>query len=236
MLVGIAAASPGAAQPVQVDLELVLAVDISGSMDRDEQMLQRAGYVAAFRDKSVVDAMLDGPSGRIAVTYLEWANQFSQQQLIPWTVIQSPADAEAVAAALEAAPYSTYHGTSISGALLTASQLIDSAGYHAAKRVIDVSGDGANNNGPELSPVRAATMEKGIVINGLPIVLHAGRSFYDEDIDLEAYYRENVIAGPGSFVIAVREPGMFSSSIRSKMIQEVAGAERAEKLALGTTY
>ena len=206
-----------------VDVELVLAVDISGSMDYEEQLIQREGYVTAFRDDAVVSAMTSGYHRRIVVTYLEWANEFTQNQAVPWTVIDSPETARAFADAVEDHPLNTARGTSISGALLAAAELIEGNAYEGVKRVIDISGDGSNRNGPPVRPVRDQVAEQGIIINGLPLSLRpSGQRF--GPIDLDAYYRENVIAGPGSFVLSVDDFDTLGSSIRSKLILEIADA------------
>jgi hypothetical protein len=228
---GVALAGEVRAQTTEVDLELVLAVDVSRSMDLQEQAIQRAGYVAAFRDEDVVGAMLSGYRGRVAITYMEWANEYTQFQVIPWTLIETREQALAVADALEAAPISAFRGTSISGALAAAAGLIEDNAYDGAKRVIDISGDGSNRDGPALEPIRAAVGESGIIVNGLPLILDPSGGGYYERIDLEAYYRENVITGPGAFVIPVRDVETLASSIRSKLILEIAQATGARELA-----
>lgn len=215
-------ASPAAAQSVPVDVELVLAVDISGSMDFEEQSVQREGYVAAFRDDAVISALLGGYHRRVAVTYMEWANEFTQHQTVPWTLIESVDDAHAFADAIAATPLNTARGTSISGALDRAAELLELNDYAGVKRVIDISGDGSNRDGPPVGPVRDAIAAEGVIINGLPLMLRpSGRRF--QTADLEVYYEENVIAGSGSFVIAVRDLETLAGSIRSKLILEIAG-------------
>jgi hypothetical protein len=243
-----AAAGPAAlAQdaPVRepVDLELVLAVDISGSMDRGEQQIQREGYVEAFRDPNVVGALLGGYHGRVAVTYMEWGNEFSQFDTVPWTLIDSEEDAEAFAAAMEASPLFTVRGTSLSGALEGAARRINSNDYEGIRRVIDVSGDGSNRDGPPLEPVRAAVEASGIVVNGLPLMLRPGvggpGGWGYERVDLEVYFRENVIAGSGAFVIPVRGLDALKDSIRQKLILEIAGLtppEPVEQAALDSGW
>lgn len=218
-------APPGAAQePVEVDVELVLAVDVSWSMDIGEQEIQRQGYAAAFRDEELIRAMTGGYHRQIAVTYLEWASEYAQRQTVPWTLIDSPEDAEAFARAIEDAPLGTARGTSISGALRTAAQLIEENEYAGVKRVIDVSGDGQNISGPPVTPIRDYVAQMGIIINGLPLML---RPF--EQGDLGAYYEQNVIAGAGAFVIRVEDVETLASSIRSKLILEIAGDPLTEK-------
>lgn len=212
------------AQAVPVDLELVLAVDISRSMDPDEQALQRAGYVAAFRDREVLRAIASGPHGRIAVTYLEWAGMGLQRVVLPWTLVDGPAAGERVAAALADAPYDARRRTSISDALLFSAAQFPNSGFAGARRVIDISGDGPNNSGLPVLEVRRQVLDQGIVINGLPIMLkqYGGSGFFDV-ADLDLYYEDCVIGGFGAFIVTVTDPGEFVGAIRRKLIIEIAG-------------
>jgi hypothetical protein len=232
----VLAAPPAVAQELSpVDLELVLAVDVSRSMDYDEQIIQRDGYVAAFRDERVVRALTGGYRGAVAVTYLAWANEYAQEQTVPWTLIESAEDAEAFAALIDAAPLFSMRGTSISGALRAAADLINTNEYEGMRRVIDISGDGSNRDGPPLRPIRDAIVASGITINGLPLILRPSGGFGGgfgggrggrygfEEVDLEAYYREEVIGGPGAFVLPVRDVSELPGSIRQKLILEIAG-------------
>jgi hypothetical protein len=203
---------------IEVDVELVLAVDASLSMDIEEQLIQRRGYAAAFRDEGLIAAMTGGYHGKIAVTYFEWASEYQQRQTVPWTVIETAGDAHAFATAIDDAPLGTARGTSISAALRSSALLIEGNEYAGVKRVIDISGDGQNISGPAVTPIRDAVGELGIVINGLPLLI---RPF--EDGDLAAYYRQNVVIGLGSFVIPVENTDEIASSIRSKLILEIAG-------------
>jgi hypothetical protein len=214
-------ASPGRAE-TRVDLELILAVDISLSMDLDELRLQRSGYTAALRDPIVQRAMLDGPHGRIAVTYFEWAGAGVQYVIAPWSLLDSPAAINALADTVEAAPTSRERRTSISGALDYAWGLFEKSPFRADRRVIDVSGDGPNNHGRTVTASRDALVERGVIINGLPIVLKRGSTLFDLE-RLDEYYEDCVIGGPGAFVIAVRERDEFAPAIRRKLLLEVAG-------------
>jgi hypothetical protein len=216
-------ALPAAAQ-IPVDLELVLAVDVSLSMDIDEQRLQRDGYVAAFRDGEVHKAIGSGGQGRIAVTYLEWAGPAVQQVVVPWTVIDGPEAARAFAARLEALPISRARMTSISAALDFSARLFESSGAKGLRRVIDVSGDGPNNAGPPVTLIRDEIIAKGIVINGLPIVMKLASGPFDL-ADLDRYYVDCVIGGTGAFMIPVRTPGEFGSATRRKLLLEIAALE-----------
>jgi hypothetical protein len=236
----VLAAAPAAGQElaaperIPVDLELVLAVDVSRSMDYDEQRVQRDGYVAAFRDERVVRSLIGGYHGRVVVTYVEWANEYTQRQTVPWMLIESEDDAFAFAAAMNAAPLVAYRGTSISGALRASADLINANEYEGLRRVIDISGDGSNRDGPEVGPIRDAIGASGITINGLPLMLrpsggfgggggYRGGRYGYETQDLEAYYREEVMAGPSAFVLPVRDVAELPGSIRQKLILEIAG-------------
>lgn len=206
-----------------VDLELVLAVDVSLSMDTEEQALQRSGYVAALRDPAILKAIKSGPNGRIAVTYIEWAGPPFQQVVVPWTLIHDAASAQAFASALEAQPISRLRMTSISSALLFSKRELDRNAFRGLRRVIDVSGDGPNNSGPPVTPVRDEIIKDGVVINGLPILLRPSGSGQFDLRDLAEYYKDCVIGGPGSFVIPVRQKSEFADAIRQKLILEVSG-------------
>lgn len=207
---------------IPVDLELVLAVDVSLSMDLDEQRLQRDGYVAAFRDPEVHKAITSGPHGRIAVTYMEWAGPPSQQVVIPWTVIDGAATANALAERLERAPISRARMTSISAALQFSGRLLGASGVRGIRRVIDVSGDGPNNAGEPVVPVRDGLVADGIVINGLPVMLKLASGFFDL-ADLDRYYADCVIGGSGSFMIPIKERSEFRTATRRKLLLEIAG-------------
>lgn len=217
-LSGSATAQPKA----PIDLELVLAVDVSASMDEDELQLQRRGYADAFRHKAVADAIASLAGGRIAVTFLEWAAEDEQSQIIPWTVIASAQDARGFADRLDAAPLFSEQRTSISSALITAAGLLEDNDFDGVRRVIDISGDGANNNGPPVEEARAAVLRKGIVINGLPIMLGKPPQWYDVPY-LDRYYRDCVIGGQGSFVIPMRDVNQWAATIRRKLVSEIAG-------------
>lgn len=207
-----------------VDLELVLAVDVSWSMDIDEQELQRAGYVAAFRDRQVIEAIRGGGWGRIAVTYVEWAGAPSQSVVVPWTLVDGPETAEAFARALEATPIGRLRRTSISGALGFSRPLFDDNGFDGVRRVVDVSGDGANNQGPPVTLARDLLVSEGITINGLPIMIKDnGPGSFMSTPDLDLYYEDCVIGGPSAFIVPVTDPGLFAVAIRRKLILEIAG-------------
>lgn len=211
------AAMPAGGQ--RVDVELVLAVDVSRSMDAQEFALQRAGYVAALRDPAFLAAVKSGYRGQIAITYFEWAGTVRTESALGWTLIDGPESAAQFASALEVRPFGGYLGTSISGALIHASSLFDRNGFDGERQVIDISGDGPNNSGLPVTSARDAAIAAGIVVNGLPIVIRPSPTF--PDIDL--YYGNCVIGGPGSFLLPIRTAGEFATAIRRKLILEVSG-------------
>ena len=217
-------------QAVSVDVELVLAVDVSYSMDPDEQALQRQGYALALTSKEFMQALRDGPHGKIAITYIEWAGEFDQKVIMPWRLIEGPESADAVAAEISAAPYRRASRTSISGGLLFASKLFEHSGYHGLRRVIDVSGDGANNAGKLIVPVRDEVVAHGITINGLPIMLKKPNPGTLDIAHLDWYYEDCVIGGPGAFAVPIRERKQFIEATREKLVQEIAGHWPAARL------
>ena len=219
-----AAAAPLLRAQQTVDLELVLAVDVSWSMDLDEQQLQRDGYVGALRDPEIWKAISGGGHGRITLMYVEWAGQYIQQIVIPWTLIDSPAAIEDFAGKLERAPISRNRMTSVSGAISFSAAQFGTAGFRGVRRVIDVSGDGPNNSGGPVEAARDAAVNMGVVINGLPIMLKPDhRSGFFDIRDLDKYYKDCVIGGFGAFVIPVRARTEFAPAIRRKLILEIAG-------------
>jgi hypothetical protein len=216
--------SLAAQTPTEVDLELVLAVDVSLSMDMDEQRLQREGYVGAFRHPQVWQAIATGGTGRIGVTYIEWAGQLTQQTVLPWTLIDGPEAAKAFADKLESAPISRARMTSVSGALYYSARELERSPYKGTRRVIDISGDGPNNSGVPAEMARDEIVAKGIVINGLPIMLkrELPSGFFDIT-NLDEYYASCVIGGTGAFTIPVRSREEFASATRRKLILEISG-------------
>jgi len=214
---------------IPVDVELVIAVDVSYSMDPDEQALQREGYVLALTSKEFLQALRQGPHGKIAVTYFEWAGQSDQKILMPWRLIDGPEAADAVGAELARAPYRRASRTSISGGLIFAKPLFNDSGYKGLRRVIDVSGDGANNAGPLIVPTRDDVLAAGITINGLPIMLKRPYVGMMDIENLDVYYEDCVIGGPGAFVIPIREREKFIEATRTKLVLEVAGRQPEAK-------
>jgi hypothetical protein len=217
-----------------VDLELILAADVSGSMTKDELRMQREGYVNALRNVDVINATLSGTRGRIAIAYFEWASPDDQRLVMPWTVIDGADSARSFANALKEQPIGTYFygglaggGTSISGALSFSSRLLQGSGLQADRQVIDVSGDGPNNCGSPIAPIRDRLISLGTTINGLaisPSKLAADTTDSLGKPTLEWYYKSCVVGGPGAFVIAVGDRADFEKAIRRKLVLEIAGA------------
>ena len=217
------AASQARAQEIDVDLELVLAVDVSRSMDPAEQDLQKQGYLAALKHPEVIAAIRAGFLGRIAVIYLEWAGPGSQHVIAWWSLIDGEESAASFARRVAGRPISNLHGTSISGALMRASGLFDDNGFRSTRQVIDVSGDGPNNMGSPVLEVREMVLERGITINGLPIMVHADYLGGYSIRELDIYYEDCVIGGPGAFLVTVESIDRIAEAIRRKLVLEIAG-------------
>ena len=229
----LALAAGGASADEQVvDVELVLAVDVSLSMSPDELVIQRDGYVAALTDGAVLRAIAEGVHGRIAVTYVEWAGATLQQVVVPWSVIATPEDARGFVARMTAVPPRSARRTSISGALEFAGSLFEESGYRGVKRVIDVSGDGPNNQGGPVDQTRDRIAARGITINGLPLMTNGGFASAYDIANLDSYYADCVIGGPGAFMIPVNGWGQFPEAMRRKLVLELAGASHPIRAAM----
>lgn len=225
LLVALPAPSrPVAAQDRrEVDLALVLAIDISGSVDPEEARLQRQGYVEAFRDPVIVKAILGGNHGRIAVAYFEWSDAWIQKLLIDWTLLDSEAAIADFTRRLTDAPISIARRTSISGAIRYAIPLFGRSPYEAERKVLDISGDGSNNDGGLVTDLRHDALKERIVINGLPIMNDRPNPYgFPSETDLDRYYLHCVIGGPRSFVEVARSFEDFPRAVRKKLLQEVA--------------
>ena len=203
-----------------VDLALVVAVDISFSMDTDEQALQREGFAQAFRSDKVHEAIRGGLLGRIAVTYMEWAGSADQQVIIPWTVLDNSESLMAFADKIASTPLRRAQRTSISSAIDFSVKLLEASEVEATRRVIDVSGDGPNNQGRAVAQARDEAVAKGITVNGLPIMLR--KPGYLDIPELDLYYRDCVIGGQGAFMVPVRERDQFIDAIKTKILLEIA--------------
>jgi hypothetical protein len=206
----------GFAQAQQkVDLQLVLAVDASGSVNMTRFNLQKQGYAEAFRNPRVLDSIRSGSTGSIAVTMVQWTGPLQQVVVIPWTLIKDRKSADAFADAIEQAPRQLFSGgTSISGAIDFSVSLMPSNLFAGLKRVIDISGDGSNNNGRPVTSARDDAVAKGIVVNGLPIL--------SLEPYLDRYYYDNVIGGPGSFMVPAESYETFAAAVVRKLILEIA--------------
>lgn len=218
---------PAAAAPAtagrQVDVALVIAVDVSWSMDHEEQMIQRNGYSAAFRSKGVIDAIMEGNFGRVAVTYVEWAGEHSQVTVVPWTLLDSPDSSRHFADALTRDEPLQLRRTSISGAIDYSRSRLDASGFRALRRVIDISGDGPNNEGRSVTDARDEAVAAGVAINGLPLMTNTDDFSGGYSIaNLDDYYSDCVIGGPQAFVIPVTSWKAFPEAVRRKLVLELA--------------
>jgi hypothetical protein len=207
-----------------VNVELVIAVDISYSMDMDELAIQREGYAQAIVSKDFLQALRAGPGSKVAVTYFEWSMSGDEKIIIPWRVIDGPESADAVAAEIMKTPVRRGSSTSISGAINFAVQLFEENPYRGLRRVIDISGDGPNNDGAPVTGARDAALAKGIIIiNGLPIMVKEPPYSAIDIENLDLYYEDCVIGGPGAFVVTIKDREKFKDAIRTKLVLEVAG-------------
>ena len=202
---------------------LVLAVDVSRSIDEDEAKLQREGYRAAMTDPRVVSAIRSGTLGAIAVCYLEWASADYQRVVIPWTRIDGQEAANAWAERLAAAPRVSRSWTSISGAIEASMRAIAAAPFEGTRKVIDISGDGVNNSGAPVTLLRDLAVDAGITINGLPILNDRSPFGQPQNMTLDQYFEEFVIGGPGAFVIPAEDFHSFQGAVLRKLIREISG-------------
>jgi Protein of unknown function (DUF1194) len=212
----------------EVDLLLVLAVDVSRSIDQTKFLLQRDGYAAAISNRSVLEAIKSGPHQRIGLNFVEWSGFGAQKLVIDWTVIDSPDTARRFGDQIVEAPRSFADRTSISGGIEFAAAQIARSPLKAPRHIIDVSGDGTNNAGRDVGGARDEAAAKGIIINGLVILSDSQLLFNAEHTNppggLEKYYRDNVIGGPGAFVMVAEDFNAFGKAIIKKLIAEIAAA------------
>jgi len=214
-----------------LDLALVLAVDVSSSMTETEQELQRSGFIEAFQSPAVHQAIRKGALGRVAVVYVEWSGADEQVVLVPWTVIDGPEAARLFATRLGLPPTRRLGMTSISGAIEVGMRLLARLGNEPLRRVIDISGDGPNNDGRKVTSMRDRAAAEGVTINGLPIMIKGPDSEPDM-ADLDAYYEDCVIGGLGAFMIPLRHKDQFPSVIQAKILREIAGGGGGSSLLL----
>lgn len=227
LFLGVAVTSPGAyADEGQVDVLLVLAADVSRSVDDREFKLQRQGFAAALADPRVVRVVTAGPTGRIAVVFVEWASEFEQRVVVDWSLVASQQDAQKLSERILSAPRSFWGRTSISAAIEFSQTLLERSPFQSDRHVIDVSGDGTNNSGADVTAARDAALAKGITINGLVILsdepLPTNPMHTHPPGGLKAYYERNVIGGPGAFALEAVGFQSFGQSIISKLIKEIA--------------
>ncbi|MBZ6075177.1 DUF1194 domain-containing protein [Microvirga puerhi] len=213
--------SPANAEP-KLDLALVIAVDVSSSMDPHEQKLQRDGFVEAFRSPLVHKAIQRGALGRIAVTYVEWSSMDDQIIVVPWTVIDGPDSASSFSQKLSFQPTRRGTTTSISAALDFSARLLREIEPETVRQVIDVSGDGTNNDGRPVTDARDQIAASGVTINGLPVMIKDPEAAWDMDI-LDIYYRDCVIGGMGAFMQPIRDVSQFAALVEIKILREVSG-------------
>jgi len=220
VLVAALATPARAAGESEVDLQLILMVDASGSVDEREFALQRLGYARAFRNPRVVNAIRSGALGKIAVAYAEWTGPTLQAMVVGWTVLGDEAGAHAFAAELERRPRALFSGgTAVGAAILYGAAAIEARPFTAVRRVIDVSGDGATNRGVPAALARDQVIARGFTVNGLPILT--------DDPFLDRYYETNVIGGPGAFAIPASDFESFAAAILAKLVREIASIDRA---------
>ena len=226
VLLALVLAAPSARATEQVDLLLVLAADVSRSVDQPKFQLQREGYAAAIADKRVLDAIISGRHRRIAVCYLEWSGLSSQKLVIDWSLVDGADAARKFGDQLIELPRSFAERTSISGGIDFAMGVLANAPYQSARRTIDVSGDGTNNSGRDVNLARDEAVAAGVTINGLVILSDRPMAWNPEHTNppggLENYFRKNVIGGPGAFVIVAQDFNAFGQAIVRKLIAEIA--------------
>lgn len=220
----LAVLAPGlSAKEKPVDLELLLAVDVSGSVDAEEARLQREGYLGALRNPEVIAAIKSGMLGRIALSYVEWAGLGWYKVIVDWTEIHDEASAAAFAKKLAAAPIVTAHRTSVSDAIDLSVPRFTGNGFEGTRRILDVSGDGSNNYGRLVTDARDDAVAAGITVNGLPIVTDQTNAKYPTIPDIDLFYRDCVIGGPGAFHVVANGFEDFNRAVRKKLILEIAG-------------
>lgn len=224
----VLSAFPGSARAQATDLLLVLAADVSRSIDDGEFALQRKGYSAAVTDPRVLAAIRSGATGAIAICFIEWSGAGEQNVVADWAIIRDEEDAGVLAAAIMAAPRSFVGRTSISGAIDFAMERFAAAGPRASRHIIDVSGDGTNNSGRPVTEARDQAVAQGVTINGLAIINdkpNPGYAFHTQPPGgLPEWYRENVIGGPGAFLRVIEDFRSFADAMTNKLVSEIAAA------------
>ncbi|AUC95600.1 hypothetical protein CWS35_16180 [Bradyrhizobium sp. SK17] len=204
-----------------VDVELILAVDVSHSMTVEELAIQREGYAHAIRSDEFIRALQSGPNGRISIAYFEWSGPKDQRIIVPWSLVDGPEAAGVVASQILSIPVERGTQTSISGAIRFAMPLFDRDPYTGTRRVIDISGDGANNSGPPVLQIRHEALAKGLIINGLPMMMNEFTMTMDVE-HLDWYYEDCIIGGSGSFMVPINSRDKLKESILIKLVREIS--------------
>jgi Protein of unknown function (DUF1194) len=225
----LASGATAAKADTPVDLQLVMAVDVSRSIDEVEAELQRRGYIEAMTNEGVIEAILSGENKGIGVCYVEWAGTHYQQTVIDWILIDSARGARAFSDKLSEAPRTSQSWNAVGAALAYSAQRFQSSPFTSKRRVIDISGDGRTNDGPPAELVRDKLVAEGIVINGLPVMMNRQNYGRPSDATLDKYYEENVIGGPGSFMIAAATFDDFGHAVRSKLIREISAVDATHR-------
>jgi len=234
MLGGLTAIAPARAE-TEVDLELVLLADATGSIDEDEIRFQRQGYAEAIADPAVLSAIRNGLLGKIAITYIEWADASSQQIVADWMVIDGPDSARAFGDAILAPPRLAYGRNAIGAALLFGKAQIDANAYSGLRKVIDLSADSANNwSGPSIFEARRQIVDAGMTINGLAVLCRSC-SGQPVSYDLEQAFRDTIIGGPGAFVVTAENAQEFANAVRRKLVLEISGRDPQQPAALASS-
>lgn len=208
-----------------VDLQLVMAVDVSRSIDEVEAELQRRGYIEAMTNERVIDAILSGENKSIGVCYVEWAGTHYQQTVIDWMLIDSARTARRFSEKLAESPRTSQSWTAVGQALVYSAKRFEDSPFTSRRRIIDISGDGRTNDGPPAELVRDKLVADGIVINGLPVMMNRTSFGRPPDTTLDKYYEENVVGGHGSFMIVAVNFDDFGRAVRSKLIREISSRE-----------
>jgi hypothetical protein len=219
----LGAAVPGAAQTVEVDMELCLAADGSGSIAEDEFRFQRSGYAAAIADPRVLDVVRSGQHGRIALALMEWGGAESMNEIVGWTVVSDAASAEAFGASLLAAPRLAFGWNSISNAIAFCQEWLEANQFRGARKVIDVSGDAGQRGGMPLPVARRRALDAGITINALALNFRGGGLTGPAGTPLIDHFEQEVIGGPGAFAVEVAEADRFVESLVQKLVLEMGG-------------
>jgi len=221
----VLAGASAARAATPVDLQLVMAVDVSRSIDEVEAELQRRGYIEAMTNERVIDAILSGENKAIGVCYVEWAGTHYQQTVVDWMLIDSAQAALGFSDKLAESPRTSQSWTAVGQGLLYSAKRFEDAPFTSRRRVIDISGDGRTNDGPPAELVRDTLVADGFVINGLPVMMNRTNYGRPPDTTLDKYYEENVIGGPGSFMTVAATFDDFGRAVRSKLIREISGRD-----------